>query len=171
MIIRPEKEEDYAAIFEVNKLAFGGEEEAELVDALRKLDDFIPKLSIVALEDEQVIGHILLTPIIIETKGGSIPALALAPIAVHPEFQNQGIGSELIKKGLEKCKELRHEIVVVLGHPLYYPRFGFGNAKEKGIKAPFEVADEAFMVIELVNNALEGVKGTVKYPKPFNRFI
>jgi len=171
MIIRPERKEEYTAIYEVNKLAFGGEEEANLVDDLRKLPNFIPELSIVAIEEDQVIGHILFTPVTIESEDGPVPALALAPMAVFPEFQNQGIGSKLIKCGLKKCKESGHEIVVVLGHPPYYPRFGFKNAKEKGIRPSFKVSNDAFMVIGLVSHALNGVKGIVKYSKPFDKLI
>jgi putative acetyltransferase len=97
----------------------------------------------------------------------SFPALALAPMAVHPEFQNQGIGSRLVMEGLERYRSLGHRIVVVLGHPKYYPRFGFTSARAKGLEAPFPVPDEAFMVAELVPGGLDTVSGMTVYPAPF----
>ena len=165
--IRPETAEDYAAIHEVNLLAFGQEVEPRLVEALRRLPDFIPELSLVAIEAGQVVGHILFSPFVIETKDGTVPALTLAPLAVRPEFQNQGIGSQLVRDGLERCRDLGHRIVVVVGHPNYYPRFGFSPARARGLEAPFPVPDEAFMVLELAPGALDGVAGTVRFPPPF----
>jgi putative acetyltransferase len=166
--IHPETAEDYAAIREVNALAFGREVEAVLVEALRESPDFIPELSLVAVEAGRLVGHILFSPLVIETKDGPVPALTLAPLAVRPELQNQGIGSELVRDGLERCRSLGHRIVVVVGHPAYYPRFGFSPAGARGLEAPFPVPDEAFMVLELVSGALEGVAGIVKYPPPFD---
>lgn len=166
--IRPETAEDYAAIHEVNALAFGQEIEPLLVENLRQLPDFIPALSLVAVEDGQVVGHILFSPFVIETKDGAVPALTLAPLAVRPEFQNQGIGSALVRRGLEECRRLGHRIVVVVGHPPYYPRFGFSPARAQGLEAPFPVPDEAFMVLELAPGALEGVAGMVRFPPPFD---
>jgi len=96
-----------------------------------------------------------------------LPALALAPLAVHPEFQNQGIGSRLVGEGLARCRNLGHKIVVVVGHPEFYPRFGFTSARAKGLEAPFPVPDEAFMVTKLVPRALDGVSGMIVYPAPF----
>jgi len=165
--IRPETAEDYAAIREVNTLAFGREVEARLVENLRRLPDFIPELSLVGIEAGQVVGHILFSPLVIETQEGAVPAVALATLAVRPEFQNQGIGSELVRDGLERCRNLRHRIVVVVGHPAYYPRFGFSPARERGLEAPFPVPDEAFLALELVPGALDGVAGVVRYPPPF----
>jgi len=94
-------------------------------------------------------------------------ALALATLAVRPELQNQGIGSELVRDGLERCRNLGHRIVVVVGHPKYYPRFGFSPARAQSLEAPFPVPDEAFLVLELVAGALTGVAGMVRYPPPF----
>jgi putative acetyltransferase len=165
--IRPETAEDYAAIREVTLLAFGQEEEARLVEDLRRLSDFIAELSLVAVRGEQVVGHILFSPIVIETKKGAVPALSLAPMSVRPECQNQGIGSQLVREGLKRCRSLGHEAVVVVGHPAYYPRFGFSSARAKGLEAPFEVPDEAFLVVELAPGALDGIAGVVKYPPPF----
>ncbi len=165
--VRPETAKDYEAIHEINKLAFGGEGEVLLVQRLRKSPSFIPELSLVAVKSGGVVGHILFSPIIIETHSGAVPALSLAPMAVLPEFQNQGIGSELVRQGLKESKRLEHNIVVVVGHPGYYPRFGFTPARAKGLEVPFKVPDEAFMVLELIPDALRGTKGTLKYPPEF----
>jgi putative acetyltransferase len=165
--IQPEKREYDTAIHEINVLAFGLENEARLVENLRKSPDFIPELSLVAVKDKMVVGHILFSRITIQTKIGSFPALALAPMAVHPEFQKQGIGSKLIRQGFARCRKLGHKIVVVVGHPNYYPRFGFTSARAKGLEAPFSVPDEAFMVIEIAPGALNGISGMVIYPPAF----
>ncbi|OGP89157.1 MAG: GNAT family N-acetyltransferase [Deltaproteobacteria bacterium RBG_16_47_11] len=163
-----EAREFYSAIREVNVLAFGQENEARMVDRLRESSDFIPELSIVALKEGRVVGHILFSLITIQTKKGSLPSLSLAPMAVRPEFQKQGIGSELVRQGLERCRRLGHKIVVVVGHPEYYPRFGFTPARLMGLEAPFPVPDEAFMAIEIVPGALDGVSGIVIYPTEFD---
>ncbi|MCJ7510828.1 MAG: N-acetyltransferase [Dehalococcoidia bacterium] len=166
--IRPETAEDYAAIREVTLLAFGQEKEARLVEDLRHLSDFIPELSLVAVRAEHVIGHILFSPMVIETEKGEVPALSLAPMSVRPECQNEGVGSQLVREGLKRCRSLGHEVVVVVGHPDYYPRFGFSSARAKRLEAPFEVPDEAFLVLELTPGALAGIAGVIKYPPPYN---
>ena len=166
--IRPEKKSDYAAISEVNRLAFESEEEARLVETLRQSTGFIPELSLVAVNDGQVVGHILFSPLTIETKNGEVPALTLASMAVRPGFQNQGIGSELAVQGLKECQRLDHKIVVVVGHPNYYPRFGFSSARPKGLEVPFQVPDEAFMALELIPGALDGISGVVRFPPAFD---
>ena len=166
--IRPETTEDYAAIREVNALALGQEDEARLVENLRRSPDFIAELSLVAVEAGRVVGHILFSPVVIETKDGAVSALALAPMAVRPELQNQGIGSELVRDGLGRCRNLGHRIVVVVGHPVYYPRFGFSPARARGLEAPFPVPDEACLALELVPGALDGIAGVVRYPPPFD---
>lgn len=164
LIVRAELAEDSALIREVNRLAFGRDSEAELVDALRDSPSWIPELSLVALLDGEVAGHILFTRITIETA----PALALAPMAVRPELQRRGIGSELVRRGLAECARLGHRIVVVAGHPAFYPRFGFTPAKPMGLEAPFPVQDAAFLVAELSPGALAGVQGMVRYPRAFD---
>lgn len=169
--IRPEKKEDYSKIYEINKLAFKSDEEPRLVEVIRELENFIPELSLVAVKNEQIIGHILFSPITIETKKSAVPALALAPMAVLPEFQNQGIGSELVRYGLKECKRLGHKIVVVVGHPNYYPRFGFSSARAKGLESPFPVSDEVFMVLELVPGVLDRISGMVRYSKAFDEVV
>lgn len=166
--IHAETVKDYAAIYEINRLAFGQEDEGRLVNSIRQSASFIPELSIVAFKNGRAVGHVLFSTISIETAKDTIPALALAPVAVLPEFQNQGIGSKLITYGLRECERLGHKIVVVVGHPTYYSRFGFSPAREKGLEAPFDVPDEAFMVLELVPGTLDGISGTVKYPPAFD---
>ena len=168
MNIRPETLDDIPAIYDVNKLAFDGQEaEAGLVDAIRGGESFIPGLSLVAEEDGRIVGHILFSRIWIETEERRLPAIALAPMAVRPEFQNQGIGSALIRRGLEECRRLGETIVIVLGHKRYYPRFGFSPELAKGIECPFGDVGEAWMALELVPGALGGMRGRAVYPPAF----
>jgi len=168
MQIRPERPEDRDAVFEVNRLAFGQENEARLVDALRQSSAFIPQLSLVALDRSEVVGHILFTRITVEGGSQTHDALALAPMAVLPLFQKRGIGSALVRRGLEEARGLGHPVVIVLGHPGYYPRFGFVPAQPLGILSPFEAPSEAFMALELQPGALLGIQGVVKYPPEFD---
>jgi putative acetyltransferase len=168
LTVRPEKRVDYPAIHKVNLLAFKREVEARLVEAIRRSADFVPELSLVAVKDGQVVGHILFSHIAVETKGGSVSTLALSVMSVLPQFQNQGIGSELVRNGLEKCRNLGYREVIVVGHPNFYPRFGFTSARAKGLEAPFPVPDDAFMALELAPGALDGMSGMVKYPPAFD---
>jgi putative acetyltransferase len=167
-VIRPETIADREAVYEVNLQAFGGREaEPGLVEAIRASESFIPELSLVAMEDEQVVGHILFSRIHIETDRGPISALALAPMAVLPGRQNQGIGSELVRHGLEECKRIGFEIGIVLGHPNFYPRFGFSAELAKDLECPFGDAGRAWMALEMIPGALRGLRGRVVYPPPF----
>ncbi|HVO23492.1 MAG TPA: N-acetyltransferase [Candidatus Margulisiibacteriota bacterium] len=165
IVIQAESAADRLAIREVNVRAFGRDDEARLVEMLRASAEFAATLSLVAVDDGRVVGHILFSRIHIRTADADVPALALAPVAVLPERQNHGIGAALIRRGLQECRRLGHRIVVVVGHPSYYPRFGFSSARAKGLDAPFP--DAAFMVQELVPGALDGVCGTVEYPPAF----
>ncbi|QIE37902.1 N-acetyltransferase [Bacillus tropicus] len=169
--IRQERQTDYRKTEEVVQQAFLNEEfsdkkEHALVKRIRECDAFIPELSIVAV-DEEIVGHIMLSKITIEQDGASVDSLALAPVSVARGYQKKGIGGKLIVAALAKAKELGYGSVVVLGHPEYYPKFGFKKASEWNIKAPFEVPEEVFMVMELTENALEGVKGVVQYSSAF----
>ena len=147
IIIRPESTADQDAIRHVNRLAFGQDEEARLVDALR--DGGYVRVSLVAEQTGQVVGHILFSDLPIITEAGTVAALALAPMAVLPELQRQGIGSALVQKGLEACRQQGHRIVVVLGHAHFYPRFGFSPKLAAHLESPFSGSD-SFMAVELV---------------------
>jgi len=162
--IRLETSADFDAIRRVNREAFGGDDEARLVDALRA-GDYV-RLSLVAELDEQVIAHVLFSELAIVNDARSVPALALAPMAVLPTFQNQGIGSALIRTGLTMCRERGHQIVIVLGHKDYYPRFGF--APELAARLESIYAGESFMALELTPDALRDVTGRVVYAPPFD---
>ncbi|HST20226.1 MAG TPA: N-acetyltransferase [Blastocatellia bacterium] len=166
LIVRNEKPEDIAAIHKVNEKAFGQPAEANLVDALRANGKVT--LSLVAVQDDRVVGHILFSPVTIESDKESLAAVGLAPMSVLPEFQNQGIGSRLVRAGLDECRKALHDSVVVLGHPEFYPRFGFTPASRYGIKSEYDVRDEVFMIMELRKGALVGRSGTVKYQPEFN---
>ncbi|MCB0852253.1 MAG: N-acetyltransferase [Bacteroidetes bacterium] len=165
--LRPEKPEDQPFIYEITKLAFKQENESILIDKLRNSEAFIQELSIVALYEEQIIGHILFTHLTIQSEGQTWPSLTLAPVSVHPQWQNKGIGGNLIHHGLETAKEIGFSSVVVLGHPTYYPRFGFQPASKWGIICPFPAPDEAFMALELFDGGLSGISGKVIYPSAF----
>lgn len=167
-IIRGETRADYDGIRKANKKAFKGKAESKLVDALRESEGYSPALSLVAELAGQVVGHILFSPINIKGPAGETPALALAPMCVLPEHQNRGIGSAMVRRGLEECRKAGHKLVVVVGHEDYYPRFGFVKAGEKGLKLPFEAPPEVFMVLELAPGALAGVSGEVVYPPAFH---
>ncbi|MCQ1534487.1 N-acetyltransferase [Methanosarcina sp. KYL-1] len=169
LTIRPETPTDYPGISEVNDLAFGQPAEGKLVEKLRKNPKFVPRLSLVAETEGKIVGHILFFPIIIKSANGKEKeTISLAPVSVLPEFQKQGIGGELIKEGLKACRELGYDSVIVLGHPEYYPRFGFEPTVKWGIKDPFGAPEEAFMALELKEGALEGAGGVVEYPEEFN---
>lgn len=167
--IRPETPTDYPAVAAVLLAAFPGPAEARLVEQLRHRPDFRPELSWVAETAGAVVGHILLTPIRIEPAAGeaSSSSLALAPVAVRPEWQRRGIGARLMEAGLAAARAAGYGSVVLLGHPAYYPRFGFEPASRWGIRAPFAVPDDAFMALELRPSALAGTPGTVRYPEEF----
>ena len=164
-VIRFETTEDHSDIRRVNDLAFARPNEADLVDALR--EKAAPTISLVATLDEKVIGHIFFSPVTVGSGESAFTAMGLGPLAVLPSYQNQGGGSSLVREGLRECKSRGHDIVVVLGHPNYYPRFGFEPASSKGLGCEYDVPDEVFMVIELRPDALAGRRGLVKYHPEF----
>ena len=168
LIIRGETPGDYDSIAVVNRRAFGQEEEGLLIANIRGSDGFDPPLSLVAEIEGDVVGHILFSPIHIETESGDVPVLALAPMAVLPNFQKRGIGSQLVRTGLDISRQAGHAIVVVLGHPGYYPRFGFQQASQFGVRSPFDVPDDVFMVQGLIPGVLDAVSGVVRYPRAFD---
>lgn len=164
--IRPEKDADISAVHFVNASAFETPTEANLVDALRARQAGI--LSLVAALEETVIGHIFFSPVTIKGRHGEFEAAGLAPMAVLPEYQNQGAGSMLVRTGLADLSRLGYKAVIVLGHPGYYPRFGFVPASRWGIRFPVEVPDDAFMALELVPGALQGISGIACFQPEFD---
>jgi putative acetyltransferase len=166
LTIRAESSEDHPAVRRINELAFGSPNEADLVEALRLSAH--PQISLVAVLDGEPVGHIFFSPVTVESGGSSFLALGLAPMAVLPGHQNRGIGSALVREGLRECKRIGHNVVVVLGHAEYYPRFGFKVASGKGLSCEYDVPDEVFMVAELEEGALAGRSGVVKYMREFN---
>ena len=163
--IRPERADDAGAVRRVNERAFGRTAEADLVDRLRTPGKIA--LSLVAVRGDQVIGHILFTPVTIESDGRTTRAVGLGPMAVEPTVQRQGAGSLLVQAGLDACRDAGHGCVVVLGHPGYYPRFGFAPAIRRGVTWEHRVPDEVFMLLELRPGALGGRGGIVRYQPEF----
>lgn len=159
---RAETDADIPTIREINSAAFETTDEADLVDALRADPHWIPELSIVTTDGSgAVIGHALLTRCHI----GETAALCLAPCAVLPQYQRTGAGSAAIHTGLDRAREMGEKYVVVLGHPDYYPRFGFGLASKHGIRLSVEVPEDALMALSLDGSPLPG--GQVRYAAPF----
>lgn len=160
--IREERPEDVAAVRAVNTEAFGQPDEAALVDELRaNCDDVV---SLVAVDGDEVVGHILFTPATI----GDAHGMGLAPMAVHPGRQRDGIGSKLVRAGLVQLAERRCPFVIVLGHAEYYPRFGFERASAHGVRCEWDVPDDVFMILVLDVDAMSGVSGLARYRPEFS---
>jgi putative acetyltransferase len=155
--------DDRAAIRVIHEAAFGRPDEADLVDALRSEGCVL--VSLLAESEAAIIGHILFTRMSIDTGTRPVQAVALAPLAVLPAHRKQGIGARLIREGLSALRASGERIVIVLGHPEYYTRFGFSVETAAALKSPFP--PEAFMAAELAPGALEGVHGAVRYPTAF----
>ena len=168
LTVRAETPDDVAAVHVVNEAAFGREEEAELVDRLRSRG--VLTVSLVAVQDGQIVGHITFSPVVTESENSCFEAISLATMAVLPAYQRLGIGSEMVRAGLDECRSLGHEIIVVVGHPDYYPRFGFAPARPRGIDCEFEVPEDAWMVLELREGALAGRRGAVRYQPEFKDY-
>lgn len=164
-IIRAEQVQDKTPIEQINRAAFEGDEEVQLVNALR--DSGCEYLSLVAERDDKVVAYILFTPVTLTANLPNLKLLGLAPMAVLPEYQNQGIGSALVKQGLEACRTRGYDAIVVLGHANYYPKFGFVPSDEYGIKSEYDVPREVFMVQELVPGCLNGKSGVIQYHEAF----
>lgn len=164
MIVRDEHPRDRAAVRSVNLAAFGTSAEADLVDALR--GQAHPIVSLVAEVDGEVVGHILFSPVTLSGHP-ELRLMGLAPMAIAPAHQRKGIGSALARAGLERCRQLEVGAVVVLGHPSYYPRFGFAPSVRFGIRCEYEAPDEAFMLIELRPGYMRGMAGTVRFHPAF----
>jgi putative acetyltransferase len=162
MEIREERPDDVAAVRDLNRRAFGQDQESNIVDALRTNGAAL--LSLVATLNDQVVGHIMYSPI---TVGDDVRGAALGPMAVLPERQRQGIGSKLIEAGNRKLKDAGCPFIIVIGHADYYPHFGFRPASERGIKCEWDVPNDAFMLLILDEAKMAGVSGLARYRHEF----
>lgn len=160
--IREERPGDVPAIRGVNRLAFGQEQEATIVDALRSSGGSL--LSLVATVDGRVVGHIMFSPVSVAGVGGA----GLAPMAVHPEYQRQGIGSALVEAGTARLRDRGCPFIVVLGHADFYPRFGFRPASRCGVTCEWDVPDEVFMLLVLDASKMQDVRGLARYRPEFS---
>lgn len=165
MLIRAENQKDWDPVHALNASAFETPAEANLVDALRQQAQ--PLISLVAEDNGEILGHIMFSPVSLPGHP-ELMIVGLAPMAVAPEHQRKGIGSTLVRAGLEQCKNLDFGAVVVLGHPAYYPRFGFSPSTRFGIGCEYDVPEEAFMGLELKPGYLESASGKVKYHAAFS---
>jgi putative acetyltransferase len=163
VVIRERQPADDAAIRRLNQEAFGGTTEIELVEALRDTD--LTAIELVAVEGAEIVGHLLMSALSVFVDDDPIPTLSLAPMSVRPNHQRLGIGSALVDTALDLARQREWQAVVVLGHPAFYPRFGFSAELASHLEAPF--SGEAFMALELVDGALDGDDGLVVYPSPF----
>jgi len=165
MHVRPERPDDHASVRAVNLAAFDTATEADLVDALRAQAN--PVISLVAEADGAVVGHVMFTPVT-WAEHPNLALMGLAPLAVAPAHQRQGVGSALVHAGLEACRVAGYGAVAVVGHPAYYPRFGFVRSDRFGIGCQFDVPSEVFMLAELVPGYLEGRSGTIRFHAAFD---
>ena len=163
VLLRAENPDNESEIRRIHEAAFGRPDEADLVTRLR--NEGVVIASLVAEVEKRVVAHICFSRMSIETTSGRVAAVALAPMAVLPEQQRRGIGGKLIKYGLHFLSRLGERAVIVVGHPDYYPRFGFSTDKARFLVSPFP--PEAFMALELTTGALDGVRGKVRYPDAF----
>ena len=171
MLIRTETKDDFKHVFNLNYLAFEKrDDEAKLVERIRFSNCFIRDLSLVAEEQGEIVGHVLLSKAKIIQENGEKEVLVLAPVAVNPSVQKKGIGSNLIQEVLRRAKDLGYGLVLLIGHPTYYPKFGFQPAKQHGIElTQFKVPDDVFMVCELIEGELQRTNGELRYPPAFFR--
>lgn len=167
--VRKERPEDIDAIGHINDMAFGQPAEGKLIAALR--DNNAVLLSLVALLEDRLVGHILFTPACIDGDTGTVTGAALGPMAVHPEFQRRGIGAKLIEAGAGLLQKHGCPFIIVLGHPEYYPRFGFEPASSRSIACEWDVPDEAFMLLILDRAKMKNVSGMARYRPEFSCFV
>ncbi len=163
--IREEQSEDVPVIREVNERAFGQPKEADVVDELRRNCNDL--LSLVAVAQDQVVGHILFSPATIESEDRIVRGVGLAPMAVLPEYQRKGVGAELIRTGITRLESKGCPFVIVLGHAEYYPRFGFEPASRYRVRSEWEVPDDAFMILILNKSEMQGISGLARYRPEF----
>ncbi|AJY73713.1 GNAT family N-acetyltransferase [Paenibacillus beijingensis] len=168
-MIRTERTADYEQVYSLHYEAFGKrEDESKLVERIRQSDQFVTELSIVADMDGSIAGHILLSKAAIFGHGSTVEVIVLAPLAVQPALQKKGIGSALMQEGLRRTRELGYGLVALIGHPGYYPRFGFEPARRHGLElTQYDVPDDVFMINELIQGSLDGATGELKYPQAF----
>ena len=164
MHIRPETPGDAPAIAALNREAFGGPYEAGLIDRLRAGN--LRAVSLVGIETGQIVGHILFSDLGVELDGRPVRAVALAPMCVATDRQRRGLGSALVRAGIQGVREAGYAAVIVLGHPEFYRRFGFSPDLAEKLESPFQ--GSAFMALELVPGALAGSRGKVTYPSAFD---
>ena len=168
LTIRQEQSDDAAAVHAVNESAFGQPAEATIVNAIRAACP--DAVSLVAVDDGQIVGHIFFSPVFFSGESESLHAMGLGPMAVTPQRQRQGIGSLLVRAGLDAMRKRNCPLIIVLGHPEYYPRFGFVPASRHGLSCQWEgVPDEAFMILILDEAAIAGVCGTIRYRDEFDQ--
>ncbi len=164
--IRDELPADHSSVFEINSSAFESPAEALLVDKLRA--EPILRLSLVAQLDSRIVGHIMFTPVSVGGAAATSDTMGLAPMAVIPGLQREGVGSQLVQRGLERCRQMGARLVFVLGHPEFYPRFGFVPVAPEGLHYEDHELDPYFFVHELVAGALSEASGDVKYHPHFS---
>ena len=167
--IRKEQPQDIPLIHQVNKRAFGQVLEADLVDTLRQNCNDL--LSMVAVVANEIVGHILFSSVTVEGEETKAEGMALAPMAVLPEYQRQGIGSELVRAGIARLTSSGCGFVIVLGHADYYPRFGFEPASRFGVRSEWEVPDDAFMILVLNESVMQGISGVARYRPEFSEAV
>jgi len=166
ILITEENESDFDQVWNLNIKAFGREDEAKLVNILRYSG--ISYISLTAKRNNKILGHILFTPVKLIGNNKNLKIMGLGPMAVNPGYQRQGIGTKLIIAGIEACKNEGYDAVVVLGHPEYYPKFGFVQSSNYGISCEYDAPTEAFMILELTKGVLKGKSGIIKYNNAFN---
>ena len=163
-LVRIEQPGDRDIVRALNEHAFGGREEADIVEALHRANAVV--VALVAEVGAAIVGHILFSPVTVE-HANTPPLVGLAPMAVAPRYQKQGIGSVLVREGVARCRAAGVGGVVVLGHAEYYPRFGFVPAQQFGLRCEYDVPADVFMALELTHGALHGVSGLVRYHAAF----
>jgi len=167
MIIRPETSADYEAIAKVVEAAFGRENEARLVGLLREPPSYVPALALVAEEAGRIVGHVMISYATLRREHDEVRVLSLAPLAVLPECQKEGIGAALMREGIARADALGEPLIVLLGHPAYYPQFGFERARQHGIEPPSaHIPDAAFMMLRLANYD-RSLRGDIVYSPAF----
>lgn len=163
--VRAERPDDLAAIRDVNRRAFGQDQEGNIVDALRFNGAAL--VSLVATLNDRVVGHIMYSPATI----GDVTGAALGPMSVLPEHQRQGIGSKLVSAGNQRLLDAGCPFIIVLGHPNFYPRFGFRRASNLAVKCEWDVPDDVVMLLILDEAKMQGVSGLIKYRHEFSSIL